>query len=232
VRKFTLSIAAMVFATGACCLLGVAWGQTGAPARTAAAPQAHKVGLIDMAYLFSKYEKFNVLQEDLRAEMEQAQQKLKATADRIRAIQGELKQFTQGSPEFVERERQITQLSAQIQADQKTAQLEFYRKESQLYQQIYLEVTDLVEKYAEAKQYTLILRFNRDGETSTNDDPQKVMQTLQRQVVYYRADDDITDAILNYLNQQYSRNAAGGARSSTGAGAPRTGARPSSTSNN
>jgi outer membrane protein len=102
---------------------------------------------------------------------------------------------------------------------------EIQRKEAKMYQTIYLEVTDAVEKYARIYKYTLILKFNREDMTS--DDPQKIAMALQRQVVYYQADDDITDPVLKYLNNTYEANAT-----SAGKPAPRTGSRPAATSRN
>jgi outer membrane protein len=60
----------------------------------------------------------------------------------------------------------------------------------------------MVEKYAQHYHYTLIMRFNRD-EVGSADDPPEVIKSMNRQVVYFRPQDDITKPILDYLNERY-----------------------------
>jgi outer membrane protein len=221
VKKTLLSVITVTSLVGVSCWLGIAWGQ--APAATAAKPVIpHRIGLIDMAFLFSKYEKFEHLREDFKVELDEREQKLKGSMERIKAIQAEAKQFTTGSPEFLDREKQMTQLVANIEAERKTAQMEFGRREAKIYQQIYLEVSDAVEKYAKIYKYSLILRFNRDDLSS--DDPQKIVQALQREVIFHQAEDDITDPVLSYLNKTYKGNSTAAPRATPRTGAKSTGA--------
>ena len=99
-------------------------------------------------------------------------------------------------------EKQITEMAAGAEADRKNLQRKFMREETKVYQTVYRDVLDAVNKYASIYKYTLIVRYSRD-EAEPVDDPQKVMQALQRQVVFNRPEDDITDSVLTYLNKQY-----------------------------
>ena len=51
------------------------------------------------------------------------------------------------------------------------------------------------------------MRFNRE-ELEAAGDPQKIIQGMNRQVVWHRPQDDLTDPILNYLNNEYSKTAS------------------------
>ena len=181
---------------------------------TAVDSTPHKVGLIDMAYLFSKYKKFDELRNDLKAEIETADAQLKARLEKIKNVQAEMKDLVPSSKEFTDREKQITEMAAAAEADRKNMQRRFMREETKIYQQVYREVLDGVNKYAEFQKYTLIVRFSRD-EATEGDDPQKVMQSLQRQIVYNRPQDDITDKVLTYLNKQYKPSTPTAPRSAT-----------------
>jgi hypothetical protein len=64
----------------------------------------------------------------------------------------------------------------------------------------------MVDKYAQHYHYTLIMRFNRD-EVGAAEDPPEVIKSMNRQVVYFRQQDDITKPILNVLNQWYQPSA-------------------------
>ena len=211
-KKIILSTSVVVCMIGLGLVLNNAWGQN---ATKAAATEAipHKVGLIDMAFLFSKYTKFEALRNDLKAEIETADTELKGRLEKIKGLQAEMKELVPNSPQFIAREKQITELAGAAEAERKNLQRRFMREETKVYQTVYREVLDAVNKYAALFKYTLIIRYSRD-EAEVGDDPQKVMQALQRQVVFNRKDDDITEPVLNYLNRQYKPTAPA---------APRTG---------
>ncbi len=199
--------------------LGKTWSQNAA---TKKVPQSvpHKIGLIDMARVFKEYEKFELLRTDLKSDIRGSDQQAKAMALQIQQIGEELKSktFKQGSPEYIDREKRLTEQTSQFEAFRKNAQRDFLRKEAQIYRTIYLEVIDVVRQAAEAWNYTLVVRFN--GENLDAADPQKLIQGLNRQVVYHRTDDDITDSVLDYLNRRHQREA-------TKSSPPRTGQSPS-----
>ena len=79
---------------------------------------------------------------------------------------------------------------------------EFLKKESQIYLQVYNEVSKMVEKYATHFNYTLIIRFNREDLDTEN--PQQLLQGMNRQVVYYRPNEDITTPVLESLNKKFN----------------------------
>ena len=168
-----------------------------------AAPREHKVGLIDMAHLFTKYDKFTDMRDQLKGEIQAKEDLIKGEAEKLKGMVEQLKTFAPGSEEVVALEKKITSAQAKIEAEKQTAKRELFRQESQIYQAVYGEVTEAVALYAKHYHYTLILRFTR--EEQVGNDPQKVMQALQRQVVYNQAEDDITDKVLAYLNKEYGK---------------------------
>ncbi|QDU08449.1 OmpH family outer membrane protein [Gimesia aquarii] len=180
----------------------------------------HKVGLIDMAHVFKHYEKFTALREELKTEIQQSDAKAKAMAEQIQAVQKEMQDFKQGSPEYLAREKQLAQAASDFEAFRKVAQRDFLRKESRIYHTIYMEVTDTVKKYAKIYNYTLIMRFNR--ENLDTDDPKKLIQGMNRQVVFHRADDDITLSVLDYLNRSYKPKSSGSGTPTRSTSRPKT----------
>lgn len=217
-KKILLSAAAVAVLAGFSSFVVTAWGQAQKNQPPASPPQGaaptHKIGLIDMAHIFKNYKKFNTLRDDLKVEIEASDKKAREMAETIKATQEQMKTFKEGSPDFAATEKRLAELTTEFETFRKVQQREFLRKESAIYKTVYLEASDAVEKYAQYYGYTLIIRFNREGLDSA-DDPQTVIQRMNRQVVYHTPDDDITDKILGYLNREYSQ-AAGGAP----AGAP------------
>jgi outer membrane protein len=52
-----------------------------------------------------------------------------------------------------------------------------------------------------------VIRFNR-GDVAEAGNPQAIINNMNRQVVYYQPQDDITEPILNHLNEQYRKTAS------------------------
>src|SRR5690606_14114952 len=180
-------------------------GQQGA----AEAPTAHKVGLIDMAEVFKEYEKFKTLRESLQAEIDKSEAQAKAMIQEMQKLQEQAKsgQFKQDSPQFKQLEQQLIAKKSELEAFRASQQREFLRKESEISKQVYLETQDMVKLYANHFGYTLIMRFNRNS-VETAENPQEVIQSMNRQVVFHRAGDDITDPVLKQLNSQYAKQTA------------------------
>jgi outer membrane protein len=206
VRKLILTASGLVCLVGASYFIGTASGQ---PAGEAAdAP--HKIGLLDIGYIFERYEKLKMREEDSKNEITDAQKKAESYVNRIREKQQEIKGFKEDSEDFIKREKEINKLMAEFDTFKKSTERDMVRKRAKMYHEAYMEVQDVVDRACEKYGYTLILRFTREDLNST--DPQKVMQGLQRSVIWSRPNDDLTEPVLNALNKKYG----GGSPSTTG----------------
>jgi Skp family chaperone for outer membrane proteins len=180
---------------------------------TVASGMPHKIGLVDVGYIFSNYKKLEDQRNALQKEIEASDVELKGVQEQIQGIQAQLKNVTKGSDAAIQMEQQLTELNAQGQAKMSNLRREFVRKEVAMYKEIYDEVSSLVAAYANAKgqNYTLILRYQRDAGTDAGDDPNKIMARVNQLVVYHQKADDITDKILEYMNSQYLAQKGAGA---------------------
>lgn len=214
-KKVIVSASIVALLAGVLVLSGDAWSQQ---AKNQDAPSIpHKVGLIDMAFVFKNYKKFETLREDLKVEIAESEEKAKGMQRETAELQQQLKTYQEGSAEYTKLEKQLVQKAADFENFRRQMSREFLKKESKIYLEVYNEVSKTVEKYAVHYKYTLIMRFNR--EDLETDNPQALLQGMNRQVVYYRGDDDITTPVLEALNKQYKRaTEAGGDKPSTGAG--------------
>jgi Skp family chaperone for outer membrane proteins len=196
VKKLTLALTVAFCLSG---ILGTVQAQTAKPA-TSSAPV--KIGLVDMARVFKEYKKFQSLREDLKGIMETRMKEAQAIATEAKTISEEIKLLRQGSTEFVAKESRLTELTTQFQTKQKIARAEYVRKEAEIFEQIYVEARDVIKLYSEHFNYTLVLRFNSKPLDRESGIPQDVANSLNKLVVYHRAQDDITDAIIEYLNRK------------------------------
>ncbi len=207
---------------------GAAAPEPGAIQQTAGAAAApstgpHKVGLVDVGFIFSNYTKLKDQREALQKEIESSDGELKSIQQEIQGIQEQMKSVTKGSDAAIQMEQQLTELNAQGQAKMANLRRDFVRKEVAMYKDIYDEVSSLVSAYANAKgqNYTLILRYQRDPGAEAGDDPNKIMARVNQLVVYHQDADDITDRILDYMNGQYTKQKGGGAAAAAPTGTRR-----------
>ncbi|MCA9029926.1 MAG: OmpH family outer membrane protein [Planctomycetaceae bacterium] len=181
----------------------LAVGQTPQPA-AGQAPAKHQVGLIDMAHIFKNYQKFTTLTESLQSEIQKADEQGQQLVEQIKTQQQVLTSgnLVEGSPEFAAAEAKLLEMQTSVQTFQRKNQRDFLKKEADIYKTVYLEVEDAVGRYAQYYNYTLILRFNRQSVDSA-ENPREIITGMNRQVVYYRTSDDITDRILEFLNSEW-----------------------------
>ncbi len=180
------------------------------PAATpAAAAPTHQIGLIDMAHVFKNYDKFKSMTEDMQGAAKAAQDKAEAMVQEMKTIQETMKGLTEGSADYTKQENQILRLQTELESYRKVQQREFLRKEAEIYKTVYMDVQSAVQKYAKYYKYTLVLRFNRQS-VDAAENPQEIITSMNRQVVHYREQDDLTDPILKFLNDEYARDSAGG----------------------
>ena len=184
-----------------------------APAKAAAAA-THQVGLIDMAHVFKNYDKFKSMTEDMQADAKAAQAEAEAMVEQMKQIQATMQNLTEGSTDYIANETKILTLQTKLESFRKVQQREFLRKEAEIYKTVYMEVQNAVQRYAKYYKYTLVLRFNRQS-VDAAENPQEIITSMNRQVVHYREEDDLTDPILDFLNDEYSKSKGGAPTSPT-----------------
>lgn len=183
---------------------GLALAPLTAQEKAAPAASTHQVGLIDMAHVFKNYDKFKSMTEEMQADAKSAQDKAQQMVDEMKATQAGMKDLTENSPEYKASEDKIIGLQTDLETFRKVQQREFLRKEAEIYKTVYMEVQEAVQKYAKYYKYTLIIRFNRQ-DVGAAENPQEIISSMNRQVVYYREQDDLTNPILNYLNDEFKK---------------------------
>ncbi|MEQ9410049.1 MAG: OmpH family outer membrane protein [Fuerstiella sp.] len=178
----------------------------------AAAATGHRVGLIDMAHVFQNYKKFEDLRTGLQGEIEKSDAEAKQMVERLQKMQTEIKKFDAGGPQYEQAEKQILDQKGEFDAFRAATQRRLARRESEMFKTIYTDVTAAVKLYAEYAKFDHVMRFNRKGIDDTTN-PQEAVQTMNKTFIYSRAENDITDTVLDYLNKQYAKTSGGTAAS-------------------
>lgn len=192
----------MSFVTLAVCFATPLVAQNSSAEKVAA---KHQIGLIDMAHVFKNYEKFLALTDALQSEISSSDTEMKEKVEQGKTLQEQMKALKAGSPEFEKLEGDLLTVQADLKKLQLKKRREFMRKEAEIYKEVFLDVREAVGRYSRYYKYTLILRFDRSG-LAVADQPQDIVEGLNQQVLYHRNRDDLTDPILNYLNEQWRKS--------------------------
>jgi Skp family chaperone for outer membrane proteins len=206
VRKLILTATGFVFLTGATYLLSNAVGQEkparGAPAAADDAP--HRIGVIDVDFVWEKYDKVKVELEELKAELQATEEKLKQMQRNGQEKYEEYKGLKEGSPEKKAMEEKLNQMQALFDAKRKTFQNDLKREQAKLQLTIYQEIQDAVKTVATHNNITLVVKVSRNEAASLND-PARTQAMLAQSCIYHRKQDDMTDTVLNLLNKRYNQ---------------------------
>ncbi|MDA7979045.1 MAG: OmpH family outer membrane protein [Pirellulales bacterium] len=180
---------------------------------TTGAQSAHAQGgiaIVDLNYIFDNYPKFKAATDLLKGEVEGASQMIQR---RQEDIQNQAKQrdelYRRNTPEWDAANEKLTKELADIEADKQIMRRDFERKETKLYYTTYMEIIGEVNAYAASRRLMMVFRFN--GETvGENPDPAEVQKFLNRAVLFYDRNIDITPVILDQLNRRYQPQVGGG----------------------
>jgi Skp family chaperone for outer membrane proteins len=163
--------------------------------RTTAAPQ---VAIIDLAYIFNNHVKFKALSDDLRRDVEAAENELKNNKTALQKLADSLEGFNRNTPEYRQLEEDITKRSADLQVQVQLQKKTFFEQEAKIYYTVYQEIMEQVKYHADKHGIVLVMRFN--GDPLDENDPQGIQKELNKAVLYYNKVIDITPIILDAVN--------------------------------
>jgi Skp family chaperone for outer membrane proteins len=170
------------------------------------------VAVIDLNHVMNKYVKAQSLVEELQKDGMAADTQLRKDNAQIEALKEKLKDFKPGTQDFRRLEEEITQRISDLKVRASIEQRDFQERQMKAMYKIYGEISEEVKRYAQANGLMLVMDYSSDPV-----DP-NVPATIQRAVsrpFVYQGGPDITDAVLNTLNQR-----AVAARPAGGGGAP------------
>lgn len=220
---FSRACVAMLSTFGLVCLLSLlspALAQQADGNVRKAATQAPKptppppaiVGTIDLDAVFKGYEKVKFSDEEFKSQAMAKQRELTQLGGQIKSSMDKMNQLAPGSPDFKKQDDEVTQLKARHEALRQQAEKEFALREAEILGTLYKEIQDMTSRVARYRGMTYVLRASNEPVSANN--PNLVMASMARAVVYSDPRVDITQDVINYLNVAY--------RSASGARAPAT----------
>lgn len=164
--------------------------------------QPTQLAVVDMEKVFNNYEKTKQINKQIAARQEEIKTQIRQKVERIEALKSELQNFHPDSKEFYEREKQLFKLSVELDSYKRISAEDMKREFKAATEQIYNEILDTIKTIAESEGYDIVLYL--DTVTIEADSfPALLEKIRQRKVLYASKQIDITDKVLNHLNQQY-----------------------------
>jgi Skp family chaperone for outer membrane proteins len=156
------------------------------------------VGLI-----LREYKKSEDLMEDVKATAEAGNAKITQLVGQGKELAKPLEEgsLDQESPEFLERERKVLRLQTYLKSFKATTEREMKKQGARASLEVYQDIQAVLERYCEQNGYTLVLNFDREATTAP--ESQVVTRSLSQAIMFHQTRDDVTDAILGYLNHKY-----------------------------
>jgi Skp family chaperone for outer membrane proteins len=162
------------------------------------APPPGGVAFLDITKIFKSHARFNELMSELKADETKAEGQMKGEVDYVNRMMEDLKLAKPGTEEYSSREQEIARRRADMNVRIQLQRKEFLVREAKIYNQVYQEIAKEVEMFAAANGISTVLRVS--GDQVDPNDPQAVLQNINRQVIYSSRNMDITGAILERLN--------------------------------
>lgn len=176
-----------------------------APAQEGSAAP-HKVAVVDVARILKDH-------PGIKAQVQKVENDLKAYDEHLTAKREELKQavellktFNVDSPEYRAQEEKIARSESTLRLEMNRKRKDLVDAEAKIYYDNYKLISETVRQIAEYNHIDLVLRFN--GEEMDLDKQESVIRGVMKNIVYRSDRLDMTDAVINVLNQKMGVAAA------------------------
>lgn len=160
------------------------------------AAQPTRIALVDMAKVFKSSRLFETRRDVLKREIMESEETAKSMLVALQQMKKRYDALDKGAEERDELEKQLKIKFTELETYRKDESARFLKKESEIYLEVYDVVSSEVANHARAHGIDLVIRFNI--EPIKDEDPKKLLQNMNRQVIYENGL-DITDEIIAAL---------------------------------
>jgi Skp family chaperone for outer membrane proteins len=181
-------------------LYGLKVSAQGVPVRQPVGAQpgaAPNVALLDVSYIFKKHPRFKSMMEEMKTDVERAESDVNREKNTLRDLVGKLESFRKGSDDYKAMEEEIAKREADLTVRVQLQRKDFLQREAKIYHSIYQEIAQEVDYYCKSNGIDMVLRFN--GDPVDVDKPDSVLSFINKPVVWYDPNRDITPIILENL---------------------------------
>jgi Skp family chaperone for outer membrane proteins len=163
------------------------------------------------------YKKVGEKRQDLTAIAEAGNAKIRQMQAEAQVILKPLQEGTidQESDDFTARQKKLFQLENSIKTCKATSERDMKLQGVKIAVAVYEDLQSALKLFSEQNGYTLVLQIDREAAEAK--DFRLLPKTIGQSIFYYRSREDITVAVLGYLNQRYETERAESGSDDSGA---------------
>lgn len=157
------------------------------------------MAVVDVAVIFKRYRTFNNEMAKIKEDIESFDQYVKREVQVLKVMGDQLALLKPGSDEHKRLEDEAAAKTGDLQAQVTTKKAQLLQTEAETYFDAYEKLETAVKIVSRKKKIGFVFRFSSDE--MKRDDRNSVLQGVNRAVITYPADNDITAAVLEELNR-------------------------------
>ena len=165
-------------------------------------PQPARVAVVDIVKVFNDYNRTKQINERLNKEQLDLQNQRKQKLDRVEALKSQLDSLHPDSKDYYQRQKELLEISIDLKNFTEIKAEEVKREFRVLTEDIYSEMLKTIETVAKEEGYDIVLYLDLTdihGDTF----PDLLEKIRERKVLYSSKNIDITQNVLDSLNQAY-----------------------------
>jgi Skp family chaperone for outer membrane proteins len=165
-------------------------------------PMPTKAAVVDIVKVFNDYQRTKEVNDRLNKEQVELQNERKKKIDRVEALKAQLDSLHPDSKDYYQREKELLELSIELKNFTDIKAEEVKREFRVMTEDIYGEMIKTIESVAKDAGYDLVLYLDL---TDIHGDsfPALLEKIRERKVLYSAKEIDITQNVLENLNQNY-----------------------------
>jgi Skp family chaperone for outer membrane proteins len=165
-------------------------------------PVPTKVAVVDIVKVFNDYQRTKEINERLNKEQVELQNQRKQKIDRVEALKAQLDSLHPDSKDYYQREKELLELSIELKNFTDIKAEEVKREFRVMTEDIYGEMIKTIESVAKDAGYDLVLYLDL-MDIHGDSFPALLEKIRERKVLYSTKEIDITQNVLDNLNQTY-----------------------------
>jgi Skp family chaperone for outer membrane proteins len=155
------------------------------------------VVVLDVTRFFKDSKQFNAEMNRMKDDVKKAEDRVKRNREKLKSQREEMEKLPAGSEERMQQEENQSKLEAALTASISFQKTTFLAREARIYLDVYKRLETEVAAYAKANGIDTVIRVA--DQPPNDNDPQNVLQRINRPVVWYSPATDITSIIEERL---------------------------------
>ena len=169
--------------------------------------QQTSIRLIDVSKVYENYGPFVQQRDQLQQQVKNYENQLIQQQQEFQRLNEDLKTKDPNSSEFQQLERNLAQQGTNLEINKRAQLRRFAQAEAKMHFDTYVQVCQEIARFCAEQQVQLVLQYSSTD--MKQDDPQSIMQRVNSKVVFHSPRNDITDAIIQRLQQRVAAGNSG-----------------------